>query len=93
MNTGRILGLLSAVLSIGPVASASQDPFTVTTTIGMITDIVSQVAGNRVKVQGIMKEGIDPHLYRPTRNDVVKLMKADVVFYNGLMLEERWATS
>jgi manganese/zinc/iron transport system substrate-binding protein len=68
-------------------ATAAQGPYTVTTTIGMITDIVTEVAGNRARVQGIMKEGVDPHLYKPTRNDVVKLMEADVVFYNGLMLE------
>jgi manganese/zinc/iron transport system substrate-binding protein len=32
---------------------------------------------------------VDPHLYKPTRDDVAKLLKADVVFYSGLMLEGR----
>jgi manganese/zinc/iron transport system substrate-binding protein len=53
----------------------------------MITDIVRQVAGDRAEVRGIMKEGVDPHLYKPTRADVVMLTDADVIFYNGLMLE------
>jgi manganese/zinc/iron transport system substrate-binding protein len=53
----------------------------------MITDIVRQVAGEHAVVEGIMKEGVDPHLYKPTRGDVARLMQADIVFYNGLMLE------
>lgn len=65
----------------------SPEPFRVVATIGMITDIVQEVAGERAVVQGIMKEGVDPHLYKPTRGNVVQLMQADVVFYNGLMLE------
>jgi manganese/zinc/iron transport system substrate-binding protein len=40
-------------------------------------------------VEGIIGEGIDPHLYKPTRGDVIKLNQADVVFYNGLLLEGR----
>ena len=70
---------------------ADSQPYTITTTVGMITDIVRQVAGDRAQVDGIMREGVDPHLYKPTRNDVVKLMNADVVFYNGLMLEGKMA--
>jgi manganese/zinc/iron transport system substrate-binding protein len=36
-----------------------------------------------------MGEGVDPHLYKPTRNDVKQLLEADVVFYAGLLLEGR----
>lgn len=55
----------------------------------MVTDIVRQVAGDKATVTGLMGEGVDPHLYKPTRNDVRELMGADVVFYSGLMLEGR----
>jgi manganese/zinc/iron transport system substrate-binding protein len=34
-----------------------------------------------------MGEGVDPHLYKPTRSDVQRLMDADAVFYSGLLLE------
>ncbi len=34
-----------------------------------------------------MREGVDPHLYQPTRDDVQKLQAADVIFYSGLHLE------
>lgn len=67
--------------------SASGEPYQIVCTVGMITDIVRNVAGDYAEVEGIIGEGVDPHLYKPTRGDVVKLSQADVVFYNGLLLE------
>lgn len=64
-------------------------PYTIVTTCGMVTDIVKNVAGDRAAVIGLLGEGVDPHLYKPTRNDVKALMEADVVFYSGLVLEGR----
>ena len=61
----------------------------IVTTCGMVTDIVREVAGDKARVSGLMGEGVDPHLYKPTRDDVAKLLQADVVFYSGLMLEGR----
>lgn len=58
-----------------------------TTTTTMITDLVEQVGGDRVEVQGLMGPGVDPHLYEPTQGDVDRLREADVIFYNGLFLE------
>jgi manganese/zinc/iron transport system substrate-binding protein len=55
----------------------------------MVTDIVREVAGDKARVTGLMGEGVDPHLYKPTRDDVARLLQADVVFYSGLMLEGR----
>ncbi len=65
----------------------------VITTVGMVTDIVRQVAGGRAEVVGLLNEGVDPHLYHPTRNDVQRLSNADVIFYGGLMLEGRMEES
>ena len=65
----------------------------VITTVGMVTDIVRQVAGDRAEVIGLLNEGVDPHLYHPTRNDVQRLSTADVIFYGGLMLEGRMEDS
>jgi len=73
-------------------ASSAEDPsiagsYQIVCTVGMITDVVRNVVGDRAQVHGIIGEGIDPHLYKPTRGDIVKLSDADVVFYNGLLLE------
>ncbi len=64
-------------------------PIRVVTTIGMITDIVQNVGGQRVQVTGLMGPGVDPHLYKASEGDVTRLAEADVVFYNGLHLEAR----
>lgn len=63
--------------------------YSIVTTCGMVTDIVREVAGDKARVTGLMGEGVDPHLYKPTRDDVARLLRADVVFYSGLMLEGR----
>ncbi len=85
--------LVALNLFIVSAADAAQKKlpanYTIVTTCGMVTDIVREVAGDKAKVMGLMGEGVDPHLYKPTRDDVAKLLQADVVFYSGLMLEGR----
>jgi len=86
LGAGMMLALGTSALG-GPKAY----PFKVTTTVGMVTDIVRQVAGDRATVTGIMGAGVDPHLYKPTRDDVAALLRAEVIFYSGLMLEGKMA--
>ncbi|CAN0345700.1 unnamed protein product, partial [Ectocarpus sp. 4 AP-2014] len=67
-------------------SESSGKPHIVATT-GMVADLVRQVAGEAVEVEQIMGAGVDPHLYKPTRDDVQAILSADAVFYSGLMLE------
>ncbi|MEM7601554.1 MAG: zinc ABC transporter substrate-binding protein [Verrucomicrobiota bacterium] len=62
-------------------------PFQATATVAMIADIVSEVAGDRATVDGIIGSGVDPHLYKPTAPDIKAMQDSDVIFYNGLNLE------
>jgi manganese/zinc/iron transport system substrate-binding protein len=59
----------------------------VVTTTGMIADITKNVGGDRVQVTALMGPGVDPHLYKASEGDVLRLQEADVIFYNGLHLE------
>jgi manganese/zinc/iron transport system substrate-binding protein len=59
----------------------------VVATIGMIAEMVKQVGGERVEVEGLMGPGIDPHLYKASEGDVIRMASADLVVYNGLHLE------
>jgi len=59
----------------------------VVTTTTMITDLVKNIGGDLVDVQGLMGAGVDPHLYKASAGDVTKLANADIIFYNGLHLE------
>src|SRR5680860_867815 len=72
-----------------PDAIAGDGPYRITTTVGMVGDIAAQVAGDRAEVNVIIGSGVDPHLYTPTRDDVVQLRDADIIFYTGLLLEGR----
>lgn len=88
-----LLVILTALLAAcgGTSAAAKVDvssrPINAVTTIGMIGDIVRQVGGERVNVIGLMGPGVDPHLYKASEGDVIRLGEADIVFYNGLHLE------
>ncbi|MDU8884565.1 zinc ABC transporter substrate-binding protein [Yeosuana sp. MJ-SS3] len=59
----------------------------VVTTTTMITDLVKNIGGNLINVEGLMGSGVDPHLYKASEGDVAKLAQADIIFYNGLHLE------
>lgn len=92
--TGLFAVLLSFVFSGcgSEQADAAADPgaegpYKIVCTVGMITDVVRNIAGEHATVEGIIGEGVDPHLYKPSRGDVVKFKEADLIFYNGLLLE------
>lgn len=56
-----------------------------------VADLVRSVGGEDVEVVGLIPYGVDPHMFKPTIADVNRLMRADVVFFNGLGLEGRMA--
>ncbi len=67
--------------------SDREGPLGLVATTGMVGDVVSAIAGDHGDVTVLMKPGVDPHLYKPTRNDIAAITTADIVFYNGLLLE------
>ncbi len=60
-------------------------------TTSMIADLVREIGGDRVHVEGLMGPGVDPHLYRATEGDVTRMTSADIIFFNGLHLEGKMA--
>lgn len=86
---GALLALLPAAAGAGAPARKLEAPYKAVATTAMVKDLVARIAAPHGKVEGLMGEGVDPHLYKPTRDDVAKLLAADVVFYNGLLLEGR----
>jgi manganese/zinc/iron transport system substrate-binding protein len=73
--------------------SGDRAPYAIVATVGMVADVVRGVAGDRAEVIGLMGSGVDPHLYKPTRSDVQRMLDADVIFYNGLLLEGKMTDS
>ncbi|HBB35879.1 MAG TPA: zinc ABC transporter substrate-binding protein [Cyanobacteria bacterium UBA9273] len=59
----------------------------VVTTVAPLTNIVSNIAGDRVEIKGIIPEGTDSHTFEPRPSDADLLAKADLILTNGLRLE------
>jgi manganese/zinc/iron transport system substrate-binding protein len=62
-------------------------PYRIGATVGMVGDIARLVAGDKGEVTFIIGAGVDPHVYNPTRSDVATLLRSDIIFYSGLLLE------
>jgi len=69
----------------GPVSS--DNPLRIVATTSMIADLVLQVGGDVVEVEGLMGPGVDPHLYQASEGDVSAMTRADLIVFNGLHLE------
>lgn len=97
------LAALTASLAIS--AAGSAPPMGAVATTGMVGDLSRVVLGDMATVRVLMGPGVDPHLYKPTRDDVARIMSADMTVVSGLMLEgkmgevlaragkERWVVS
>lgn len=92
------LPLLVALVGLMPLAAAcgagagSSFPedgrLRVVTTVSPITSIVANVGGERIHVIGIVPEGTNSHTFEPAPSDAAVVADADIVFLNGLHLEE-----
>jgi manganese/zinc/iron transport system substrate-binding protein len=90
MRLARIAAAITFVLALalpGHAPAAEGERLQIVATTSMIGDAARAVAGARADVVHLMGEGIDPHTYRLTRSDVVRLGQADLVLWNGLYLE------
>ena len=62
---------------------------TIATTVAPITSIVANIAGEtNTVISGIVPEGTNSHTFEPKPSDAKTLETADIVFINGLVLEE-----
>lgn len=60
----------------------------VVTTVAPITSIAANVIGDCAEITGIVPEGTNSHTFEPPPSAAEVLSSADVVFINGLQLEE-----
>lgn len=60
----------------------------IVTTVAPITSIVGNIAGDRADVFGSVPEGTNSHTYEPKPSVAATMTGADIVFANGLKLED-----
>jgi ABC-type Zn uptake system ZnuABC Zn-binding protein ZnuA len=83
------LALALFVAACGAGAGAADDGrLDVVTTVSPITNIAQNVGGPHVDITGIVPEGTNSHTFEPVPADARLMAEADVVFANGLHLEE-----
>lgn len=86
----KLLAIFILIISFGcknNTQSTVNGKLNIVTTTTMITDLVKNIGGDNINIQGLMGSGVDPHLYKASEGDVTKLVNADIIFYNGLHLE------
>ncbi len=79
---------LNAAKAKPPTEVSAGDPLVVVTTVAPLTSIVSAVVGDRAEVVGVVPEGTNSHTFEPQPSVAKILSRADVIFINGLQLEE-----
>ncbi len=84
-----LIGCGEAANETPPTATGESKPLRVVATVGMVADVVREIGGPQVEVAQLMGSGVDPHLYKATRDDVRQIIGAEIVFSGGLMLEGR----
>lgn len=77
------------LLALPGLARAQAQPPLVLSTIAMIGEPARRLGGAAIRAETLLGEGVDPHLYRPTRADLARLLRADLVLHHGLGLEGR----
>ena len=64
-------------------------PIRIASTVAPITNIVANVAsGTDAVIEGLVPEGTNSHTFEPPPSAAETLEKADIIFINGLVLEE-----
>jgi len=81
--------LITATSCTTPENRATSAPSkpTILCTTSIMTDWVSNIAGESFEVKALLDKGIDPHTYKPSKKDLDAIRAADVIIYHGVHLE------
>ena len=86
-----LLGACGSAADSSPTSAGATQPegqLLIATTVSPLTSIVAAVGGDHVRIQGIVPEGVNSHTFEPVPQDAELLSTADVIFVNGLKLED-----
>ena len=60
----------------------------VITTVSPITNIVENIGGTRIRLEGLVPEGVNSHTFTPAPSVARLIAEADLIVLNGLFLEQ-----
>ncbi len=95
MNTDKLLKifligfLFAGLVGCSPAVSTppSSSGLRVLAAYSFLADLTRQVGGERVSVETLIPEGMDPHAFIPAPGDVARISDAQIVVVNGSGLE------
>ena len=73
---------------VASLPAMGQDRLKAVTTFTIIADMARNVAGDAAEVVSITKPGAEIHNYQPTPGDLIAAQDADLILWNGLILEQ-----
>lgn len=89
-----LIGTLVIVACGGESSESSQSAvpgetrLKVVTTVSPITNIVENIGGSWINLEGVVPEGVNSHTFEPTPSMAKLMAQADLIVINGLFLEE-----
>jgi zinc/manganese transport system substrate-binding protein len=87
-----VVAALAVALASGVPAGAqspsAEGPPDIVVTYPVLGSVVRDLVGDRASVSVLMGDGVDPHDWSPSAQDIEILHQADLVVANGLGLEE-----
>ncbi len=85
-HADEAVSIEALIAALTPIA-AGETPNVVATT-NIVGDVVGKVGGDNIALTTLMPVGADPHSFEPTPQEVGAIANADIVFVNGMNLEE-----
>ncbi len=79
---------LDPISGIEPAQLEQGKPLYVVGSTNIVFDTLTNVGGDLIELDALIPRGADPHAYEPSPGDLRKLVRADLVFINGVDLEE-----
>ncbi len=80
-----LIGCSAKTTTASPAAG---DKLKVVATTSFVGDVAGVIAGQAVELIVLLEPGQNPHAYQTTPQDMVNVSEADLIFVNGLGLEE-----
>lgn len=87
-GTSKEEGFLASVSELEPIELGPDHKLHVVASTSIIYDLLQNVGGEAIVLEALIPVGADPHAYEPSPGDLRKLVQADLVFINGIDLEE-----